>query len=490
MLDDRIVRAIIGAVREQDRSGYEIWHWLGTTHGDHGAELTEANLYPTLYRMEAQRLIQGEWQEGERIRRLYRVAARATKLAQARGWQPLARPLRPDPAADPAADGTSDEPSPPSRALPKSIAEYVDRLDAALELSEPSRTDVQSEIRDHLEDSYAAYGRAGHDPDTAALQAIRRLGQPEELGRAINRGQVSRRRLLQAMGTAGVAALYGAGVGLAFAAFAVLIAPVIAKVAVSLIAGIGLHLYLPYTDQYRSQQLGAAAWVAAFLAARRSTPVIAAISHRSERSIVPLWTLAGALPLLVVALFAPIQMDVASTIAYLGLPVAFAVGTWRRQRPGDDLVSRRGIAQAAVLLLVFLFPPGIRFWYFQPSSPAAQPAPIVASDSRLSIDLWGGTVQGADLDAASWRDARIAFWPAIRRGLEVVPDGSATSPSVEIQPGDAPTLGALPDGPDDWWVVLTAVGDDGVRHTLDAQIIQGSRKSGVQTIVGWLEGLR
>jgi hypothetical protein len=486
MLDDRIVRAIIGAVREQDRSGYEIWHWLGAVHGDHGAELTEANLYPTLYRMEAQRLIQGEWQEGDQIRRLYRVATRATKLAQARGWQPLARPLRPDPAAVDIAD----QPSPVTPALPMSITEYVDRLDAALELSEPSRTDVRSEIRDHLEDSAAEYGRAGIDPEAAAQRSIARLGQPEELGRAINRGQVSRRRLLQAMGTAGVAALYGAGVGLAFAAIAVLIAPVLAKLVVSLIAGIGLHLYLPYTDQYRSQQLGAAAWVAAFLAARRSTPVIAEISHRSERSIVPFWALAGALPLLAVALFAPIQMDVASTVAYLGLPVAFAVGTWRRQRPGDDLVSRRGIAQAAVLLLVFLFPPGIRLWYFQPSSPTAQPASVVASDARLDIDMWGGTVQGANVDAATWRDARIAFWPAIRRGLEVVPDGSATSPSVEIQPGDAPTLGALPDGPDDWWVVLTAVGNDGFRHTLDAQIIQGSRRSGVQTIVGWLEGLR
>ena len=485
MLDDRIVRAIIGALREHDRSGHEIWRWLGATHGDHGAELTEANLYPTLYRMEAQRLIQGEWQEGERIRRLYRVAARATKLAQARGWQPLARPLRPDPAAD-----IADEPSPASPALPRSIAEYVDRLDAALELSEPSRTDVRIEIRDHLEDSTAEYGRAGIDPEAAANRAIGRLGQPEELGRAINRGQVSRRRLLQAMGTAGVAALYGAGVGLAFAAFAVLIAPVIAKVAVSLIAGSGLHLYLPYTDQYRPQQLGVAACVAAFLAARRSTPVIAEISHRSERSIVPLWTLAGALPLLVAALFAPIQMDAASTIAYLGLPVAFAVGTWRRQRPGDDLVSRPGIAQAAILLLVFLFLPGIRVWYFQPSSPAAQPATVVASDARLSIDLWGGTVQGASIDAASWRDARIAFWPAVRRGLEVVPDGTAGSPSVEIQPGDALTLGALPDGPDDWWVVLTAVGNDGVRHALDTQIIQGSRRTGAQTVVGWLEGLR
>jgi len=485
MLDDRIVRAIIGALRVHDRSGHEIWHWLGATHGDHGAELTEANLYPTLYRMEAQRLIQGEWQEGEQTRRLYRVATRATKLARARGWPPLPRPLHPDPEA---AD-TADEPPPVSPALPESIAEYVDRLDAALELSEPSRTDVRSEIRDHLEDSAAEYSRGGHDPDTAALQAIARLGQPEELGRAINREQVSRRRLVEAMGSAGVAALYGAGIGLAFAAFAVLIAPVIAKVAVSLIAGIGLHLYLPYTDEYRSQQLGAAACMAAYLAARRSTPVIAEISHRSERSIVPLWTLAGALPLLVVALFTPIEMDIASAIAFLGLPVAFAVGTWRRQRTGDDLVSKRGVLQAAALLLVFLFPPGIRLWYFQPASPAAQPAPVVASDARLSIDLWGGTVQGANVDAAAWRDARIAFWPAIRSGLEVAPDRTAASPTVEIQPGDALTLGALPDGPGDWWVVLTAVGNDGVRHTLDVQIIQGSRKSGLQTIFGWLEGL-
>ena len=84
-MDERITRAIIGALRAQDRSGHELWKWLGPIHGAH-EQLTEANLYPTLYRLEAAHVVHGEGREVQPTRRAYRVAARGLELAAGRGW--------------------------------------------------------------------------------------------------------------------------------------------------------------------------------------------------------------------------------------------------------------------------------------------------------------------------------------------------------------------------------------------------------------------
>jgi hypothetical protein len=42
-----IDRAIVGALRGQNLSGFEIWGWLGS-EADGPGRLTETNLYPTL----------------------------------------------------------------------------------------------------------------------------------------------------------------------------------------------------------------------------------------------------------------------------------------------------------------------------------------------------------------------------------------------------------------------------------------------------------
>ena len=74
-MDERIARAVTGALHEQDRSGYELWHWLGPVHGSM-EELTEPTLYPILYRLEAERMIGGTWREADRARRRYRLSSR------------------------------------------------------------------------------------------------------------------------------------------------------------------------------------------------------------------------------------------------------------------------------------------------------------------------------------------------------------------------------------------------------------------------------
>jgi hypothetical protein len=471
-------------VREKDRSGYEIWRWLGATHGSHGAELNEANLYPTLHRMEAQHLIRAEWDEGEKTRRLYRVATRAAVLADRHGWSPIGHPMTPDPLASeqPDADDAS------ARAVPTNVTEFAQRLDAALPLSDPCRNDVRNEIRDHLEDSCAEFERLGRKPEDAAREAMRGLGAPETLAARIAREELTQRRLVSGLGSAGASALLGAVIGIAVAGLAVLLTPIVARYLVELGATAGIHLYLPDSPAWRSQQIGLTACVAAFLAARRGTMYAAEKTRRSLQSIRPIWLATGVVPLTGIALLVPANLDFLTALAFLGIPVAFVLGTWRCQKSGDDLVSRWGAAQAAVVLLVFLFLPGIRIWYFSPSSQVAAPLPAASSNARIVVSSMTDTIRVTGAEA--WSEVRIQAWPAVRNGLEVSPDTRVGSANFEIVPGNAFLVDSLPDSPADWWLVLTAAGGDGVRHTLGVAVLPGHETPQPTSILGWLAGPR
>lgn len=81
---------ILGAIEEQARHGYDIARIVSSrTSGT--IELNSATLYPTLHRLERQKLITGRWVEraGERRRRFYRItpAGRAALKAQRRSWK-------------------------------------------------------------------------------------------------------------------------------------------------------------------------------------------------------------------------------------------------------------------------------------------------------------------------------------------------------------------------------------------------------------------
>jgi hypothetical protein len=80
-------RAIVDALRGQDLSGFEIWRWLGSAQRI-PSRITEAHLYPTLYRLEAEGLLQSDWHAGERTRRTYRPTARALEGGDKPDWPP------------------------------------------------------------------------------------------------------------------------------------------------------------------------------------------------------------------------------------------------------------------------------------------------------------------------------------------------------------------------------------------------------------------
>ncbi len=434
--------------------------------------------------MEAQRILRAEWQEGERTRRLYRVASRGAVLADRHGWRPLGHPVAPDPLAE----ATAQDDANAARALPSDVSGYVDRLDPALALalSDDCRSDVHNEIRDHLGDASADYERAGHSPEEAGGLAIRGLGSPELLASRIAKEQLTRRRLVSGSSSAIVSALFGAAIGILVTGVAVFAAPLLARILFNAIATVGLHLYLPDTSEWHSQQIGLIVSFAAFFAARRSTPLASEWTRRSVPAIRPGWALGGAVPLAAIALLLPATLDPLVAIAYLAIPAGWLLGTWRCQGHGDDLISRRGIVQFAPLVAVFLFLPGMRFWYFTPSTAVSTPLPTATSNASIFVDPMTGTLRVSGTDG--WSDVKIEGWAATRQGLEVRPDKTRTDSVFEAAPDRGFTLSDLPDAPNDWWLVLTGVGQDGSRRNLGVAVLPSNQSLHLQSIFGWLVG--
>jgi PadR family transcriptional regulator, regulatory protein PadR len=81
---------ILSLLEERDRHGYDLARLIDERSGG-AISFHAASLYPTLYRMEDQALIEGRWIEkaGQRRRRYYRLTAAGRKtLAKQRSvWE-------------------------------------------------------------------------------------------------------------------------------------------------------------------------------------------------------------------------------------------------------------------------------------------------------------------------------------------------------------------------------------------------------------------
>ncbi|HEX7491380.1 MAG TPA: helix-turn-helix transcriptional regulator [Candidatus Limnocylindrales bacterium] len=489
-MDYRIARVVMGSLRDRDRTGFELWHWVGPVHGEH-EELSEATLYPILYGLEARRLIGGTWRETEQTRRLYRLASRGVDTMARRNWPATTRRTEIDPiltATEPAKADDTD-------GTPQAITAFLDRLEQGLRLSEVDTVRVRDEIRHHLDDSGAALIEGGMRPAAATAEALARLGPPEVLAEAINSAKLTRRRLFTGLRSASIAALFGGTLGLAAAGLTLAFTPIIARYLTFLASFVGIHLYAPENGVWWSQQLTLTACVAAFMAARRSLPYVAQHTGRAESLVRPIWALAGGLLLGALALLLPANLDVLVVVGLLGIPACFVAGTWLSQGHEDDLVSKRGILGATILLAVLLLAPGFRVWAYDPSAgPAAAPPPaptqvqIAWESGSAGGDSWVITVP--NLDAGTWHDARLEFWPAVRDGLTIAPDRTALQPAFTAVPGATFDLGFSSALGHDWWVDLTAAGPDGSRQTLATSLHYGASGSGRQTILGLIFGNR
>ena len=85
---------VLALVAEEPRHGYEIGKLIESRSGGK-ISFQMASLYPLLYRLEAQGLIEGRWKEGDRRRRFYRLTAAGRRvLAEQRSrWGQFVRAL-------------------------------------------------------------------------------------------------------------------------------------------------------------------------------------------------------------------------------------------------------------------------------------------------------------------------------------------------------------------------------------------------------------
>jgi DNA-binding PadR family transcriptional regulator len=530
-IESRIDRTVVGALRGQDLSGFEIWRWLGSEEGTAGL-LTEADLYPTLYRLEAEGLLQSEWHEGERTRRHYRLTAHALELAAEHNWPALAfrgdpttsgaadradrRPASPDPEAGawvmpPTRAASSTTPPAESRAEPRAdrnderrtlttaeegparaepdrpgraaLAAYADDLGADLDLPRIEVNRVRQEITDHLHDSALALEKRGYDSEAAATEAMRRLGSPRDLATRIEVAEQSPARLKRGI-RRGVFELVAEFVlWLALSAVALTLAPGIVDIVIGLARLAGLHIVVLRTAEWGTNQIAVMLCVGAFAAGRLSFGHLVRISRHGDAPLRRSWAFGGAAALLAVALLLPGYQDGLTVATLLAVPVAFVAGTYRPQHQYEGSYSLRGVGLAALLVLAVTLLPFGRLFVYDPN--ATPGAPL--AQGRASIDLTVGEYPDGTFgytvpDPPETGFTAVELWPASTDGLFLVVDRSATEPAAIYH--QAIDFAKLPPYRQ-WWIVAVVTGPDGQRTAL-AITIQTGVSPRPSSALGWL----
>jgi DNA-binding PadR family transcriptional regulator len=511
--DLRITRAIVGALRERDLSGYAIWQWLGPVHGAQRG-LSEANLYPTLYRLEAASLLESSWCEGERTRRTYRITAAGLKEAESRGWATLA-PGRTQGRGAPPGSGEEtgwvwqsvlDSPAP--EADPDAIPEGVDvsrsdivelapvkafltELETSLQLSAVYRHDARAEIGDHIADSAAQLRAGGCEPKEAITEAIANLGPAGELAAEISQAQLTPQRLRHGLQWASAEATLAAfgTMALTWILLAVL-TPALLWLLTHASGAFGIHIYAPNVGELHTEDLGIAGCVGAFLGARLSMPALSLKSRQAETVVWTKWALLGGPPLALLALVVPANLDPLSAATLIAIPFAWIAGTRRPKPATGDVLTLSGVALTAALAIALLILPGVRAWEFQPDQEPAGSPPYTGVPN-VSVN-WTGEANGAGSqvrvtlpEASGWSDIQLEVWPARRDGILIAPDPTAGRAPLASS-GSTIDFTALSPDQSDWWVAVSAVGADGERQIIAADLRLGRPPHFHGSLLNWL----
>lgn len=519
--ESRIDDAIVGALRGQDLSGFEIWRWLEAEGGASG-KLTEAILYPTLYHLEEAGLVQSDWQEGERTRRKYRLSAtasapasRADQRVPGAAIQTDRRAVSPDPEAGSwlvppkevapvaalalpvAAPASSATPQPPAAAESSrtasladrpgwaALADYANDLGARLDLPRAEQSRVRQEIADHLRDSAHALERQGYDSEGAATEALRRLGPPRDLAHSIEQAQQTPSRRKRAI-RRGVLEIVGEMLlWLALSVVPFALAPGLVDIVTGLGRVVGLHLVVLHSAEWTTSQAALMLCIGAFAAGRISLGRLARISRHSENTLRKRWALGGAVALLVVVLVMPGYEDALTVATLLAVPVAFVAGTLRPQQLHEGAYSVRAVAAAALVVAAVTLLPFVRLF---DSDPNGTPGTALAQGGAtvvLSVDQHPDGTFTYGLPARTGTDGvTVELWQASTDGPFIVVDRSATGAASSVPLGSGVDLAKLPPCRQ-WWVVAVATRPDGTRTAL-AVAIQTGASSKPSTALGWL----
>ena len=524
----RVDRAIVGALRGRDLSGFEIWRWLGSEGGTVGL-LTEPALYPTLYRLEAERLLQSDWHEGERTRRTYRLTATALERAEENRWPalpfrgasssggeaapPAARLASPGPETgswfvppktepvesapfppganergrtvaerdDRPVHAPSPLPSPDGDPIPAEIARYASDLGTAVDLPRVEADRVRQEIADHLTDSAAVLRQSGLDAATATAEAIARLGSFRDLATQVSQAQHTKDRRDRAV-RRGLFELVGElMLWLAVSAVPLTVAPGLALMATWLARAAGLHLVVLTSGEWATNQMATMLCVGSFAAGRLSLGHLARISRHSDAAVRIPWAIGGAAAVLAVALLLPGYQDGLVVATLLAAPFAFIAGTYRPKHQNERAYAWRGIGAAVVLVAAVSLLPAGRLFVYDPNATPGAPLANGNSGAELVIYQHSDGTFGYELPGSNVF-ATVELWPASKAGVYIVVDRSTAQPAlVDVRTVDLAKL--PPNG--QWWVAVVAAGPDGHRTTT-AMVIQTGASPNLGTALSWL----
>ena len=405
---------------------------------------------------------------------------------------------------------------------------YLSAYRSGLRMPEGLAEDLTMQLRDRVEEKYAALIAEGLEPTGAIAQAIAETGSATELASQARRAEQTWRRL--AAGVIG-GILASPGAILAYSLLGMALA-----VPAWFTSGF-MHspwvFRAPYPSAQAAGMLGLS--IGFFFLARTGIRICAAVSHRSPASFSAAWALIGTPIVLAYILLVPsVQLCWLMLVAEVLAPIGFAAGAFYRVtkptvRVGVPFLEGTGHTVTAVLGVAAIFGLvfSLGFWNFQTGSgmgakyrtdpwPLANVSPRQPFDGPLlvgfrppeQLEAWYQvTGELTDVDPLpGWTDLRFEFWQGVEAVVfphthwdHIAIAQAATgpvliAPATRVPNSVAPSqnynhlqgsihIGLRRDGPI-WYISLTGVGPDGVRYRLADPIMYQASISG--TAWDWL----
>ena len=375
---------------------------------------------------------------------------------------------------------------------------YLDALATALDLPGEERLEVRDEIGAHLLDLRSELIEAGLTDDAAGLEALRRLGPPDVMGREITRARQTRRALLAAVGGATWSATGAAFRGLILGIAAVTVVAMVGMLAMAAATRLVGDGTWTLSDAGWFTAFGVAAfWVSAWLAGRTLVSVAARRSHRPVERV-RRWAAAigGAVVAWLALAWFTAPQNLFSAIALAVVPAVFVAAALTGTDRAVQRSGRARVASLALLVTVVISVP-LLFWVAaSPVETRAQlssvspayasmqdllhaigfdmPGRFVADVPELGVDGWTidhglatATLDGAAVLTVRWHDLRLEAWRsnhppgALDRAY---PAPFATAP-LAVQSGQL--VGSVrvdrTRGVSQWDLVVTGIAADGGR---------------------------
>ncbi len=408
--------------------------------------------------------------------------------------------------------------APAQQTLGPAMDGYLASLVVALELPNGERIEVRDEIGAHLIDLRSELVEGGMSPESAAAEAIRRLGPPNVLAHEITHARQTRRALLAAIGGATWAATGAAARGLILGLASVMIVAVAAMLAMAGASRVfGTGTWTLWDAGWLTAFGAAVFWAPAWLAGRTLVSVTARRSHRpAERVRRWIGLVGGLLVALVTLVWFRAPLNLASVIALAVVPAVFLVTSLTATDGLSEPSKKARWATLALFATLLVALPVLGLMLATPmqkqlSSVGSGPYDSMAAmlhatgfdlpgrfvtdlpdlgSTSMTLDqgLANGALENAAAVMTRWHDLRLEAWRASPSGGEL--DQAYTLPfataPLTVQAGRL--VGAVRvDSTRDvtlWWLVVTGISPDGGRDVITT--LGGSNSTFTGSALDWL----